>query len=191
MANYLLAYTGGSTPETEEARDAQMAAWGKWFQDLGEAVVDPGNPFGPSKAIAADGSVGDGASSGLTGYSVLAADSLAMAEHAASHGLIGRAALAEMRREHGQAGKATVIAVDEPAQVAEALDRGAPAEPTPSVTVERCCARPSQPAGASVSAYRDCSKRCCSRRSACRDSIRTFSQPTLQLSSFSDIGFSV
>ena len=76
MASYLLAYTGGSTPETEEARDAQMAAWGKWFQDLGEAVVDPGNPFGPSKAIAADGSVGDGASSGLTGYSVLAADSL-------------------------------------------------------------------------------------------------------------------
>lgn len=76
MANYLLAYTGGSTPETEEARDAQMAAWGKWFQDLGEAVVDPGNPFGPSKAIAADGSIGDGASSGLTGYSVLAADSL-------------------------------------------------------------------------------------------------------------------
>ena len=76
MASYLLAYTGGSTPETEEARDAQMAAWGRWFQDLGEAVVDPGNPFGPSKAIAADGSVGDGASSGLTGYSVLAADSL-------------------------------------------------------------------------------------------------------------------
>lgn len=76
MANYLLAYTGGSTPETEEARDAQMAAWGKWFQDLGEVVVDPGNPFGPSKAIAADGSVGDGAQSGLTGYSVLTADSL-------------------------------------------------------------------------------------------------------------------
>jgi hypothetical protein len=76
MANYLLAYTGGSPPETDEARDAQMAAWGKWFQGLGEAVVDPGNPFGPSRAIAADGSVGDGAASGLTGYSVLTASSL-------------------------------------------------------------------------------------------------------------------
>lgn len=79
MANYLLAYSGGSTPETEEAREAQMAAWGKWFQDLGAAVVDPGNPFGPSKAIAADGSVGDGGPSALTGYSVLGADSLDVA----------------------------------------------------------------------------------------------------------------
>lgn len=75
MTNYLLAYTGGSTPDTDDARDAQMAAWGKWFQDLGAAVVDGGNPFGPSKRIA-DGSVSDGASSGLTGYSVLSATDL-------------------------------------------------------------------------------------------------------------------
>ena len=75
MANYLLAYTGGSTPDTDDARDAQMAAWGKWFQDLGAAVVDGGNPFGASKRIA-DGSVSDGASSGLTGYSVLTAADL-------------------------------------------------------------------------------------------------------------------
>jgi hypothetical protein len=76
MANYLLAYSGGNTPPTDAERDAQMAAWGKWFGELGDAVVDPGNPFGPSKAIAADSSVGDGAPSGLTGYSVLTADSL-------------------------------------------------------------------------------------------------------------------
>jgi len=62
MSNYLLAYTGGRTPEDEAERNAQMAAWGKWFQDLGEAVVDGGNPFGPSKSVASDGSVGDGAS---------------------------------------------------------------------------------------------------------------------------------
>jgi hypothetical protein len=76
MANYLLAYTGGSVPETEEERGAQMAAWGTWFGGLGEAVVDGGNPVGPSKLISADGSVSDGAPSALTGYSVIAADSL-------------------------------------------------------------------------------------------------------------------
>jgi hypothetical protein len=76
MANYLLAYTGGSVPESDAERDAQMAAWGKWFQDLGEAVVDGGNPVGPSKSISADGSVSEGASSGLTGYSVIAAENL-------------------------------------------------------------------------------------------------------------------
>jgi YCII-related domain len=76
MANYLLAYTGGSVPETEEKRGAQMAAWGKWFQDLGAAVVDGGNPVGPSRLISDGGAVSDGAPSGLTGYSVIVADSL-------------------------------------------------------------------------------------------------------------------
>jgi hypothetical protein len=76
MANYLFAYNGGSTPETEAEGAAVMAAWTQWFGSLGQAVVDPGNPFGPSKAVGSNGSATDGASSGLTGYSVLTADSL-------------------------------------------------------------------------------------------------------------------
>jgi hypothetical protein len=76
MANYLLVYTGGSTPEGEEAQAAVMAAWGAWFGRLGEAVVDAGNPFGPSASIAADGSVSDSGRSQLTGYTVVKADSL-------------------------------------------------------------------------------------------------------------------
>ncbi|MDH3260429.1 MAG: YciI family protein [Acidimicrobiia bacterium] len=76
MANYVLAYTGGGMPETEEEQAAVMAAWGAWYADLGAAVVDAGNPFGPSASIARDGSVAGRGASGLTGYSILAADSL-------------------------------------------------------------------------------------------------------------------
>jgi hypothetical protein len=72
----VLAYTGGTMPETEEARNAQMAAWGQWFQELGGAIVDGGKPVGASKLISDGGAVSDGAPSGLTGYSVIAADSL-------------------------------------------------------------------------------------------------------------------
>jgi hypothetical protein len=80
VANYVLVYKGGGgMPATDEERQAAMAAWGAWFGDLGEALVDAGNPFGPSASIAADGSVGDSGPSGLTGYSVLSADSLAEA----------------------------------------------------------------------------------------------------------------
>jgi len=79
MANYLFAYKGGGMAQTDEEREAAMAAWGNWFGSLGQAVVYPGNPFGPSATVAAGGSVGDGAPSGLTGYSVLSADSLAAA----------------------------------------------------------------------------------------------------------------
>jgi hypothetical protein len=79
MGKYLLAYRGGRMAETQEARDAQMAAWGAWFGRLGDAVVDPGNPFAGSVSVNNDGTVGEGAGSGLGGYSVLQADSLATA----------------------------------------------------------------------------------------------------------------
>ena len=48
-----------------------------WHGSLGEAVVDGGSPFGPSSTISSDGSVGDGGTSALTGYSIIAADNLA------------------------------------------------------------------------------------------------------------------
>lgn len=75
MANYLLAYTGGGMAETEVEREKAMAAWGQWFGKLGSAVVEPGNPVGASTSIGANGSNGV-AQSGLTGYSVISADSL-------------------------------------------------------------------------------------------------------------------
>jgi hypothetical protein len=37
-----------------------MAAWGSWYGQLGQALVDGGNPFGPARSIAADGTVGGG-----------------------------------------------------------------------------------------------------------------------------------
>jgi YCII-related domain len=79
MAKYVLAYRGGSMPATPAEQEAVMAAWVGWFGELGSAVVDGGNPFGPSRSVASDGSMKDGNDAGLTGYSVLTADSLAAA----------------------------------------------------------------------------------------------------------------
>jgi YCII-related domain len=79
MAKYVLAYRGGSMPATPAEQEAVMAAWVGWFGELGSAVLDGGNPFGPSMSVASDGSMKDGSDAGLTGYSVLTADSLAAA----------------------------------------------------------------------------------------------------------------
>ena len=79
MATYVLVYKGGGMPATEAEQQQVMQAWERWFGGLGQAVVDGGNPFGPSKSVAADGSVKDGGPSGLTGYSILKADDLAKA----------------------------------------------------------------------------------------------------------------
>jgi hypothetical protein len=53
-----------------------MAEWNDWFQGVGGAIVDMGNPFGASGEVGADGSVSQGGPSGLTGYSILTAESL-------------------------------------------------------------------------------------------------------------------
>ena len=78
MGNYVFAYTGGSMAETPEAQEAAYAAWGQWFATLGDAVVEGGAPFGPSTAVRADGSTGS-TTAGLSGYSVIQADSLELA----------------------------------------------------------------------------------------------------------------
>ncbi len=81
MAKYVLVFKGGSIPQTEEEQQQVMAAWMSWFGDLGDAVADMGNPFGPSKSVAQGGSVGGGGDA--TGYTILTADSLdAAVEHA-------------------------------------------------------------------------------------------------------------
>jgi hypothetical protein len=92
MANYVLVYKGGSGMAPSEAeREAIMAAWTKWFGGLGAALVDAGNPFGPSSVVASDGTVQAGAPSALTGYSILSADDL----HAATVMAKGCPALAD------------------------------------------------------------------------------------------------
>ena len=58
MANFLLAYKGGTMAETPEAQEAAMQAWMNWFGTIGAAVVDGGAPFGPSTAVQSDGSTG-------------------------------------------------------------------------------------------------------------------------------------
>lgn len=76
MAKFVLAYQGGGMPEGEAEQQAVMEQWMNWFGGLGAAVVDGGNPFGASKVVGADGSVRDGGTAALTGYSIIDADSL-------------------------------------------------------------------------------------------------------------------
>jgi len=82
MANYLLTYYGGSMPGTREEQARVMQAWMAWFGQLGEALVDGGNPTSQSRAISPDGSVMD-ATMAPTGYSIIKADDLDAAVKAA------------------------------------------------------------------------------------------------------------
>jgi hypothetical protein len=54
-----------------------MEVWGAWFGQLGQAIVDGGNPISQAKTIKSDGAVVDGGGTNpLSGYSLINADSL-------------------------------------------------------------------------------------------------------------------
>ena len=78
MAKYLLLYSGGSMPASEAEQQAVVQDWLKWFEKLGPALADGGNPFTPAaKSIASDGKVSEGPVGGMaSGYSLLEANSL-------------------------------------------------------------------------------------------------------------------
>lgn len=80
MTNFLLLYSGGSAGTTPAEREKVLGQWGAWFGQLGDKIVDAGNPFGHFKSVA-NGGVQDGSVSNppATGYSILKADSLTSA----------------------------------------------------------------------------------------------------------------
>lgn len=79
MAKYVLVYNGGNTPASMQDRAVLMQAWRDWVGGLGSVVLDPGNPFGPSTAIATAGAVSEKGQSELKGYMIFTAESLAAA----------------------------------------------------------------------------------------------------------------
>jgi hypothetical protein len=74
MGKYLYVYKGGTVADTDEAREASMAAWGAWIAEVGDAFVDVGNPTGASTVVGANGA--GGTASGVSGYSLVQAESL-------------------------------------------------------------------------------------------------------------------
>lgn len=75
---YLLVYYGGGMPQTPAEQARVMKQWTNWFNKLGPAIVDPGNPFsGKVNKLKPDGTVGKGpVGARASGYSIIEAPSL-------------------------------------------------------------------------------------------------------------------
>jgi hypothetical protein len=76
MPTYLYVYHGGSTPSSPEEGEKAMAAWGAWFEGLGAAVVDGGNPVGQSMTVFLGGVTEDGGANPVSGYSKVQAENM-------------------------------------------------------------------------------------------------------------------
>ena len=85
MVKFLFVYHGGKPPSTPAEAKSVMDAWGAWFGSMGVAVIDGGNPVGPSSTVTSDGAlVHGGGSNPASGYSLIEASSLADAHQKAA-----------------------------------------------------------------------------------------------------------
>ena len=77
MSLYMLLYTGGTMPETEDATAAMMDAWGAWLSTIDDALAD-GNPFTPeARSMSPDGTISDGPVGPMaSGYSLIRSGSM-------------------------------------------------------------------------------------------------------------------
>lgn len=80
MTEYAIVYHAATNmPSSPEEGAANREQWENWLKDLGDAVVNPGTPFGKSHIVSRDGEVSEAEGTGLTGFSVVKADSEAAA----------------------------------------------------------------------------------------------------------------
>jgi len=75
MAQFVIVYIGGNPPATPEEGKQHFAKYMEWLSSLSEAAVSPANPLKNTQVIKADGSISDGSSVGMSGYTIVEAKS--------------------------------------------------------------------------------------------------------------------
>jgi hypothetical protein len=77
MPRFLITYHGGvEMPSSPEAREQMMSAFMTWAGSVGDDMVDPGSPLGPSKVVTSAGETDGKASEPASGYTILSAENL-------------------------------------------------------------------------------------------------------------------
>ena len=76
MSNYLIVYLGGNPPSTPEEGKQHFSQYMEWLSSLGEAAVSPMNPLKDTSTVSPDGSVAEGGTSAMSGYTIVKAESM-------------------------------------------------------------------------------------------------------------------
>jgi hypothetical protein len=76
VPNYAFTYYGEPKFQRSEEGAKHMEKWQAWMGALGDAVINPGNPFGASRVVSSDGVSDDTAANRLTGFSIVKAGSI-------------------------------------------------------------------------------------------------------------------
>ena len=76
MKQFVLVYLGGNQPSSQEEATKHFEKYMGWLTSLGDAVVIPTIPLKDTTTVSPDGSVQEGGSSAMSGFTILKADSM-------------------------------------------------------------------------------------------------------------------
>ena len=76
MAQFVLVYLGGTQPTSQEETSKHFSKYMEWLTSLGDKVVIPTIPLKDTHTVSPDGSVEEGGSTAMSGFSVIKADSI-------------------------------------------------------------------------------------------------------------------
>jgi len=76
MKQFVLVYLGGNQPSSPEEASKHFEKYMQWLSSLGDAVVIPTIPLKDTTTVSSDGTIREGGSSAMSGFSIIKADSM-------------------------------------------------------------------------------------------------------------------
>jgi len=76
MKQFVLVYLGGNQPSSPEEGRQHFAKYMEWLTSLGDSVVIPTIPLKDTTTVSSDGTIAEGGSSAMSGFSIIKADSM-------------------------------------------------------------------------------------------------------------------
>jgi hypothetical protein len=76
MAKFVFVYLGGNQPSDPEEASKHFSKYMDWLSSLGDTVVIPTIPLKDTNTVSPDGTIREGGSSAMSGFSIIEAESM-------------------------------------------------------------------------------------------------------------------
>ena len=76
MTQFVFVYLGGNQPSSPQEANKHFEKYMRWLTSLGDSVVIPTIPLKDTNTVRSDGTIGEGGSSSMSGFSIIKADSM-------------------------------------------------------------------------------------------------------------------
>jgi hypothetical protein len=76
LPQYVIVYLGGNQPSSPEEGKQHFTRYMEWISSLGDSAISPANPLKDTTTVNPDATVTTGGTTAMSGYTVIAADSM-------------------------------------------------------------------------------------------------------------------